>query len=134
MTIAITYQVNMPVTTEEVIDVFRSAGLNRPVQDKDRIALMLQRADLTVTAWHEGQLVGIARSLTDYCYCCYLSDLAVRQEYQHQGIGKKLVDLTKQEVGDNTCLLLLAAPSAMEYYPKIGMSAIDNAFLIRRTA
>ncbi len=87
MTITITYQVNMPVTTEEVIELFRSAGLNRPVGDKDRIALMLQRADLTVTAWHEGRLVGIARSLTDYCYCCYLSDLAVRQEYQHQGIG-----------------------------------------------
>ncbi len=134
MNTSVTYQVNVPVSTEAVIAVFQSSGLNRPVQDQDRIALMLQRADLTVTAWHDGRLVGIARSMTDFCYCCYLSDLAVRQEYQHQGIGRKLVELTKQEVGEQSSLLLLAAPTAMEYYPKIGMTNIENAFLIPRQA
>ena len=70
--------------------------------------------------------------VTDFCYCCYLSDLAVRQEYKYSGIGKKLVELTKEKVSENSMLLLLAAPSAIEYYPKIGMEKVENGFIIKR--
>lgn len=76
--------------------------------------------------------MGISRSITDFVYSCYLSDLAVLKEYQHQGIGKEMIRLTKETVGDHCMLLLLAASSAMEYYPKIGMDKIDNAFMIKR--
>jgi ribosomal protein S18 acetylase RimI-like enzyme len=49
---------------------------------------MLANSNLLVTAWAGQQLVGIARSITDFHYCCYLSDLAVDVAYQQQGIGK----------------------------------------------
>jgi predicted N-acetyltransferase YhbS len=62
-----------------------------------------------------------------------LSDLAVRKEYQKSGVGKKLVELTKEEIGEQTTLILLAAPTAMDYYPKIGMQKTDNGFIIKRT-
>jgi ribosomal protein S18 acetylase RimI-like enzyme len=80
-----------------------------------------------------GKLVGVSRSLTDFCYCCYLSDLAVRKEYQTSGIGKKLIELTKSVIGDQTALILLSAPAAMEFYPKIGFSKIENGFIIKRS-
>ena len=89
-------------------------------------------SNLIVSAWDEEKLVGISRSLTDFCYCCYVSDLAVREEYQCNRIGKKLIEITKDIVGPESNLLLLAAPSAIEYYPKIGMDKVDNGFIIKR--
>jgi len=85
-----------------------------------------------MTAWNNDTLVGVARSLTDFCYCCYLSDLAIRKEYQNMGIGKKLIHLTKEKVGEQTTLILLSAPTAIDYYPKVGMQTVNNGFIIKR--
>ena len=129
----ITYQTNILPQLQEIIEVYKSSGIRRPVTDPLRIQQMYDQADLVVTAWHEGQLVGITRSLTDHCYCCYLSDLAVSKTYQKQGIGKALVQLTKDQLGESVTLILLAAPEAINYYGKIGMSRTDNCFIIKRT-
>jgi ribosomal protein S18 acetylase RimI-like enzyme len=128
----ITYKSDEKLSTEQIIDIFSSSGINRPVEDQERIYRMFENASLLVTAWDGNKPIGLARSLTDFCYCCYLSDLAVKKEYQRQGIGKELIRLTKQAVGDATMLLLLSAPAAMGYYPKIGMEKADNAFIIKR--
>ena len=114
-----------------VMEVYADAGLNRP-KDTDRIARMYNNSNLIVTAWDGRLLVGVSRALTDFSYCCYLSDLAVRLSYQHQGIGKELIRLTKERIGGEAMLLLLAAPAAMEYYPKVGMETVDNGFIIKR--
>ncbi len=129
----ITYTTERLPTPDEVIDLYRSAGLRRPLEDGARIAKMYQQSNLIVSAWDEQLLVGVARSVTDFCYCCYVSDLAVREEYKHQGIGKQLVALTKEVVGPESMLLLLSAPAAMPYYPKIGMDKVENGFIIPRT-
>jgi ribosomal protein S18 acetylase RimI-like enzyme len=129
----LSFRINAPVSTGQVIEVFRSSGINRPVDDEARIAQMLRYGNLTITAWHGDQLVGFARSLTDYCFCCYLSDLAVRGDFQRRGIGKKLIELTKAQVGEQTTLLLLAAPAAKDYYPKTGMDRYVDTFVIKRT-
>jgi ribosomal protein S18 acetylase RimI-like enzyme len=95
---------------------------------------MYANSNLVVTAWDDERLVGISRALTDFSYCCYLSDLAVANNYQKAGIGKKLIALIKELIGDECMLLLLAAPLAIDYYPKIGMEKLDNAFIIKRKA
>ena len=94
---------------------------------------MYANSNLILTAWDKDKLIGISRALTDFCYCCYLSDLAVRKEYQKRGIGRKLIELTKENIGEQTTLILLSAPTAMDYYPKVGMLKIDNGFIIKRT-
>jgi len=93
---------------------------------------MLDAADLTFAAYDGAKLIGYARSLTDFCFCCYLSDLAVRKEYQSKGIGKELVARTKEIIGEQCMLLLLSAPGAMDYYSKIGMEKVTNGFIIKR--
>lgn len=128
----IQYKTGLVPTTAEIIEVYNSSGLNRPTTDARRIAGMYANSNLVVTAWDGDLLVGVSRALTDFHYCCYLSDLAIRKEYQKQGIGKELVRLTKEAIGPLSMLLLLAAPSAMEYYPNIGMDKLDNAFMIKR--
>ena len=128
----IQYKTDQIPTAAQVIDVYDSAGLRRPTDDPSRISEMIRHSDLIVTAWDGDTLVGVSRALTDFYYSCYLSDLAIRKEYQKQGIGKVLVQLTKETIGPRCMLLLLSAPTAMEYYPKIGMDKLDNAFMIKR--
>lgn len=129
----IIYKYDIIPEVEQIIEVFNSSGIKRPTNDKERINKMFFYSNLVVTAWDGENLIGIARALTDYCYCCYLSDLAVKKEYQNKGIGKKLIELIKEKIGEQSMLLLLSAPNAMEYYPKIGFEKAENAFIIKRT-
>jgi predicted N-acetyltransferase YhbS len=129
----IAYKTNEPLQVADVIAVYDSSGLNRPTNDPARIQQMLDHSNLTISAWDGEQLVGVARSFSDFCYATYLSDLAIRKEYQHQSIGKQLIALTRQAVGDGSMLLLLSAPDAMEYYPKVGFEKVENGFIIQRT-
>ena len=128
----ISYRSDIIPETEEIIAVYDSSGINRPTFDKERIAKMYANSNLVITAWDNELLVGISRSLSDFCFCCYLSDLAVRKEYQKLGIGKKMISLTKEKIGEQCMLLLLSAPTAMEYYPKIGFEKVNNGFIINR--
>lgn len=93
---------------------------------------MLDQADMIITAWDGGKLVGIARAITDFSYCCYLSDLAVNKEYQKKGIGRELVRRVHEMLGEEISLILLASPVAMNYYPKIGFTKIENGYIIPR--
>jgi len=119
-------------TVEQVIGCCADSGIRRPIDDPDRIARMIAGADLLVTAWDGTVLVGIARSLTDFAYCCYLSDLAVVRSHQRQGVGARLIARTRARIGPECNLVLLAAPEATMYYPRVGFASADHAFLIRR--
>jgi predicted N-acetyltransferase YhbS len=90
---------------------------------------MLRGANLIITARYNSKIVGVARSLTDFTYCTYLSDLAVDQKYQKMGVGKELIKRTKEASGEAK-LILLSAPKVIGYYPKIGMKRHDNCFFI----
>ncbi len=130
----IVYAVEERLTAAEFVDVLRRSGLaeRRPVDEPARIAKMLQHGNLFVTARDGGKLIGVARSLTDFAFCCYLSDLAVDRAYQKRGIGRLLVDKTRDAAGPDSMVLLLSAPAAMPYYPRIGMSKAENAFIFTR--
>ena len=118
---------------DDYIDIVRKSGLNRPIEDRDRVERMLAHANLIVTARQDGRLVGFARSLTDFCFCCYLSDLAVDKACQGQGIGKRLIEETKKAAGGEiTTTLLLSAPGALTFYQGIKMPQLDNCFAYRR--
>ena len=121
------------LAVEEFQDVIRRSDLNRPADDLPRLTTMLTYANLVVTA-RDGarRLIGVARSLTDFAYCCYLSDLCVDEAWQGRGIGRALVAETKSIVGPNSMVLLLSAPKPMGYYPRIGMDTVQNGFIIRR--
>ncbi|WP_145407534.1 GNAT family N-acetyltransferase [Paenibacillus xylanexedens] len=129
----ILYKMNADLKTEDVQNVFRSSGIKRPVDDGNRIQRMIENATLTVSAWHDDKLIGLARAITDFSYCCYLSDLAVSKEYQRNGIGRQLIERVRSYLGEEVALLLLSAPTAMEYYPRLGFEQTEKAFLIPRT-
>lgn len=128
----IRYQNNKELTAEDLSKVFESSGIKRPFQDLDRLQKMIEHADIIISAWDGEALVGVACAVTDYSYCCYLSDLAVSKPYQKLGIGKQLVEHLRETLGAEVSLVLLSAPSAMEYYPRIGFTQTDKGFVIAR--
>ncbi len=130
----INYKINTPITTDQFIDLLTAStlGERRPIDDKACMEGMINNSNLTVTAWHDNKLVGIARSMTDYHYACYLSDLAVDSAYQKQGIGKKLQQLTQQQLGPKCNLILIAAPKANDYYGHIGFTNNPRCWVLGR--
>jgi hypothetical protein len=125
---------NRTISAEQFIDLLKRSTLDerRPVDDPRRIQMMLDHGNVLVTAWSGSALVGVSRAITDFSFCCYLSDLAVDQKFQHNGIGKELVRRTHEAAGMKTMLILLAAPAATEYYPKIGMTKFPQCFVLHR--
>lgn len=128
----IDYRLNADVTVDQVIELLIASTLaeRRPVDDRPRMQAMLQCSNLVITAWDDGQLVGIARSVSDYAYCTYLSDLAVRKPKQRQGIGTQLIQCT-QAAAPMATVILLSAPAAVDYYPHIGMERHNSAWILR---
>ena len=130
----IKYEINRPVTSDQFIDILKRSGLaeRRPVDDPDCISRMVTNANLIITAWCGDILVGIARSVTDYSYCCYLSDLAVDCAHRKKGIGRELIARTQAELGPKCKIILLSAPAAVDYYPHIGMEKHPQAWVLAR--
>ena len=126
------YQINQPVEVEQFVDLLKRSTLaeRRPIDDLSCIAGMIDNSNLLITAWHQGDLVGIARSMTDFHYACYLSDLAVDQHYQRAGIGKQLQRLTQQQLRPKCKLILIAAPAANDYYQRLGFAQSERCWVL----
>jgi ribosomal protein S18 acetylase RimI-like enzyme len=116
---------------DEVAALYRASGLaeRRPVDDSERFADMVRNANLVVTARIDDKLVGVSRSVTDGAYVTYLSDLAVDRAYQRQGIGRDLIDKTR-EAAPRAKIVLLSAPAAVDYYPRIGFTQHNSAWVL----
>ena len=130
----IDYAINEAVTADEFIALLKTSTLaeRRPVDDRACIEGMLEHGNLTVSARHAGKLVGIARSVTDFHYACYLSDLAVSREHQRLGVGRRLMALTQGQLGPRCTLILLAAPAAKDYYGHVGFSRHTRCWVLAR--
>ncbi|MBK8501353.1 MAG: GNAT family N-acetyltransferase [Saprospiraceae bacterium] len=127
----IKYQIEKNLSVEEfkAVLIASTLGERRPINEPERLAKMLEHGNLIITARHDGKLIGVSRSLTDFLFCTYLSDLAVDQHYQRKGIGKELIRRTKLEA-PKAKLILLAAPAAIAYYPRIGMTQHEFCFYL----
>jgi len=127
------YKFDVVPTAQQVIELYNDADLPRPTHDPQRIRAMFENSDLIVTAWDENKLVGVSRTITDWVWCSYLADLAVSPGYKRSGIGKKLIELAREKIGEQSMLLLLSVPTAMDYYTKVGFARENRAFIVHRT-
>ena len=127
------YSTNDPVSVDQFRDVLirSTLGQRRPIDDRSCLEGMIAKADLIASCWDGDRLVGIARSVTDFHYCCYLSDLAVDLNYQRRGIGVRLIEQTRERLGPRCTLILLSAPAAVEFYPRIGFERHSQAWVLR---
>lgn len=128
----LSYRVGNDLDLDAVIDLYVAStlGERRPIGDRACMADMLSNANLVITAWDGDLLVGISRSLTDFAYATYLSDLAVRLSHQRRGIGHELIRRTR-EAAPRASVILLAAPAAVDYYPHVGFEHHPSAWILR---
>ena len=129
------YRDDAQITVDQAIDLYirSTLGERRPIHNKSAFEAMLKNANLTITAWDGNKLIGIARTLTDFDYVAYLADLAVDQEYQRTGIGKRLIAETQSRLGPDCMIVLLAAPKANDYYEHIGFEHHPRAWILKNT-
>lgn len=128
----IDYRINEPISTELFIELLEEStlGERRPTEDHACMSGMIKHSNLMITAWDGEKLIGIARSLTDFHYACYLSDLAVHKDYQGKGIGKQLQIMTQSQLGEKCHLILVAAPTANSYYEHIGYTNNQRCWVL----
>lgn len=128
------FRVNYQITTEQFRNLLINSllGKRRPIDDEICLGGMLKYSNLIVTAWQTENLIGIARSMTDFHYACYLSDLAVDKKYHKLGIGKKLQSITQEQLGPKCKIILVAAPDANEYYEHIGYTNNQRCWILAR--
>jgi len=129
----ITYIEQASISPEQAIDLYARStlGERRPIHNIETFRAMLANANLTISAWDGEKLVGISRSLTDFAYVAYLADLAVDEQYQRQGIGKRLIEETKKRLGPDCMIVLIAAPKANSYYEHLGLEHNPRAWMLR---
>ena len=130
----IEYKINAKISVEQFINLLQisSLGERRPIHDQACLQGMLDNSNLIISAWFENKLIGIARSVTDFHYACYLSDLAVDADFQKQGIGKKLQALTQEQLGTQCKIILIAAPAAHDYYEQLGFTNNERCWVLNR--
>jgi len=128
----IEYRLGNGLNLDEVIALYEAStlGERRPIAERHRMAAMLKNANLVVSAWEGSLLVGISRALSDFSYVTYLSDLAVRVSHQRIGIGKELIRQTQKAGGPQTRVILLSAPAATSYYPRVGFTQHPSAWML----
>jgi predicted N-acetyltransferase YhbS len=131
----ITYSSTAKISADQAIDLYirSTLGERRPIHKRQAFENMYQHANLIISAWDGDKLVGISRSLTDFSYVAYLSDLAVDVQYQKQGIGKQLIEKTKSDLEPECMLVLLAAPKAREYYGPLGFEQHPSAWILKKS-
>jgi len=137
----ITYQIyssnnkaDLEITPAQFTQLLKNSSLGerRPIEDEECLAGMINNSNLIISAWDQENLIGISRCITDFHYCCYLSDLAVDKKYQSQGIGKELQIQTQKQLGPNCKLILISAPAASNYYQKIGFTNNERCWVLNR--
>ncbi|WP_336120766.1 GNAT family N-acetyltransferase [Paenibacillus polysaccharolyticus] len=132
MTMVLEFKVNEEVKPEQMAEVFKLSGIKRPYEDLERMKKMIDQADIIISCWEGDRIVGLARAITDYSYCCYLSDLAVIKDFQRKNIGKDLVQHLQKVLGDGVSIVLLSSEQALSFYPQIGFELVNNGFRMSR--
>lgn len=130
---AINYRADAVLNVHQVIELYKCStlGERRPVNNPDVFQGMIDNANIIITAWDNEKLVGISRAMSDLVYVTYLADLVVHESYQQQGIGKQLIELTQAQTSPDCMMVLLAAPLANDYYPKLGFTHNPRAWMLK---
>lgn len=128
----ITFQVEEELALEEYVFILEDSGLGkrRPMEDRQHLNRMIKGSNLLVTARENGNLVGFLRGLSDFCYRCFIADLAVAKNYQGKGIGREILTFTRS-LAPEARLILFAAEDAEPFYQKLGFKPHERCYQLK---
>lgn len=110
-----------------VADTLRQVGMAHHAPEVHRRAFAASHT--TVFAWSDGQLVGFGRAISDGAYQSAIYDVAVRPEFQSQGIGKLILTniLTHLPKGN---IILYASPGKEAFYETLGFRRMKTGMAL----
>jgi GNAT superfamily N-acetyltransferase len=128
----ISFQVEKNISLEEYIFILNDSGLGarRPMHDPDHLRQMIEGSNFLVTARDKNQLVGLLRGLSDFCYRCFIADLAVAKSYQRKGVGREILQFARGLAPDAR-LILFAAEDAELFYQKLGFKLHEHCYQLK---
>lgn len=85
---------------------------------------------MNITAYKDNKLVGCIRILSDGYYFGTITELLVLPEFQHKGIGSRLLNLAKENAP--TLLYFGAQPGIEEFYEKNGCEKGMQSYIIKK--
>ncbi|WP_312447009.1 GNAT family N-acetyltransferase [Lacrimispora sp.] len=102
---------------QEVSDVLRRSGLSdRSAKDQETI---FTNSYAVVFVYDKERIVGVGRALSDGVSQAAIYNIALDEEYQGYGIGRKLIQLLLDQVrGQN--VILYTHPRTVALYEKMG--------------
>lgn len=80
------------------------------------------------TVWDDGQLIGLARVVGDGYSIIYVQDLLVLEQYQRQGIGRKLLELILHEYESVRQIVLMTdnTEKTIQFYKQNGFAEVSQ--------
>jgi len=128
----ISYQVELSLELSEFQFILEDSGLSerRPMEDPLLLERMIKGANLLITARSDGQLVGLLRGISDFCYRSFIADLAVARSFQRKGIGSQLIQTARNQAPEAR-LFLFSAEEAVHFYEKLGFHLHERCYQLK---
>jgi ribosomal protein S18 acetylase RimI-like enzyme len=119
---------NMIPSPEDLIELYNNVGWSNYTKHADMLHKAYENSLLVITAWHGDKLLGSIRIVGDGYSIIYIQDIVVLTEYQHMGIGFKLITevLNKYEDVYQKVLLTDNEPKTIAFYEKMGFLTSDK--------
>lgn len=76
---------------EQLLALYDSVGWSAYTEQPERLCRAVQASLLVLTAWEDGELVGLLRAVGDGETILYVQDLLIRPDRQRRGIGRTLL-------------------------------------------
>lgn len=114
-------------TEEQLERLFRSVGwvsANYP----DRLVKAMENSDTVVSAWADGELIGLVNALDDGILTAYIHYLLVDPRYQGNGIASEMIGMLKEKYKDYLYLILIAEnKEVVRFYEKMNFQSAEDA-------
>lgn len=76
---------------QQLFSLYESVGWTAYTKGPSKLFRALDNSLDVLTAWDNGKLIGLIRTIGDNETILYIQDLLIRPEYQHQGLGSILL-------------------------------------------
>jgi GNAT superfamily N-acetyltransferase len=112
----------------ELVELYEAVGWTAYTRDPELLSRAVKGSTLVATARFEGQLLGLARVVSDGASICYLQDVLVRPELQREGVGRQLVEAVLKPYDHVRQKVLLTddEPQQRAFYERLGYSEIRD--------
>lgn len=111
------------LSENQILNLYDNLGWSSYTKDIKKLLFGIQNSTFVYSAWHENQLVGLVRVISDNYTICYIQDLLVLKTFQRQGVGTHLMKKVLDKFGHVRQMVLMTDANdkdAKAFYKTLG--------------